>query len=215
MEGGSLIFITGGVRSGKSSFAERFATETAAKTNSRLNYIATGVPFDKEMEKRIDKHRQDRSKGPIQWITREQPVNIRELASSFNNQDVILLDCVTTLVNNELFSLGENVTEDEAATIYKRIFSGIAAIRKNCRQLVLVSNEVLQEPYSEDKLLFIYRKLLGSLHREIVRIADEAYLVEAGVPILMKTGQGQEPSMPKTAVDEREIRCGRDRSQGK
>src|SRR5690554_6184956 len=110
MEGSSLIFITGGVRSGKSSFAERFATETAAKTKGRLNYIATGVPFDEEMEKRIDKHRQDRSKGPIPWITREQPVNIGELASLFNNQDVILLDCVTTLVNNELFSLGENLT---------------------------------------------------------------------------------------------------------
>jgi adenylylsulfate kinase-like enzyme len=45
MSRGKLIFITGGARSGKSSFAEKIA----AKTSKEVAYIATGQPLDKEM----------------------------------------------------------------------------------------------------------------------------------------------------------------------
>ncbi len=186
MESPSLIFITGGVRSGKSSFAERLAVETAAGTGGDLHYIATGVSFDEEMKIRIRRHREDRQKSGIRWRTWEQPENIGALASFFTKKDIILLDCITTLVNNELFFMGGRLDEPLVEGIYGRVVSGVEAIREKGRLLIAVSNEVLFEPYSDDELLFVYRKLLGKIHQKMVRIADEAYLVEAGVPLLMK-----------------------------
>lgn len=186
MERASMILITGGVRSGKSSFAEKYAIEAAAETNGVLNYIATGVPSDEEMKMRIGKHRLEREESGLFWKTWESSTHIGVLAPSFHKKDILLLDCLTTLLNNELFSLQGEWTEEAIIDIYERILSGISAIRENCNMLILVSNEVLNETYSDDEFLLIYRRLLGNLHRKIVSMADKAYLVEAGVPILMK-----------------------------
>lgn len=186
MEGASVIFITGGVRSGKSSFAEKYAIEAAANTNGVLNYIATGAPSDEEMKIRIRKHQRERAESGLSWKTWERSTGIGVLAPSFCDKDILLLDCLTTLLNNELFSFRGEWTEAVTNDIYERILSAISAIRKNCRMLIVVSNEVLNEPYSDDQFLLVYRRLLGKLHRKIVSLADKAYLVEAGVPILMK-----------------------------
>ncbi len=100
----SLIFISGGVRSGKSSFAEKLALKIACEEGGGLHYIATGVPSDLEMKERIKKHQHDREAAKYRWITVEQSINIGAIADHFNNRDILLLDCVTTLLNNELFS---------------------------------------------------------------------------------------------------------------
>ncbi len=71
-----LIFITGGVRSGKSHFAEQAALqyyEAQACTAKRLPYLASGIALDREMEKRILRHQADRQAQPIQWLTVEAP----------------------------------------------------------------------------------------------------------------------------------------------
>ena len=74
MSRGKLIFITGGARSGKSSFAEKIAT----KTSKKVAYIATGQPLDEEMAFRIKKHREKRLNT---WETYEEPIKVRELVS--------------------------------------------------------------------------------------------------------------------------------------
>src|SRR4051794_671645 len=101
----SFIFITGGVRSGKSNFAEKMAVDLAMNTGGQLNYLATGVASDQEMRERIVKHQKDRMAGKSSWRTSEQSLHIGEIANMFGSQDIILLDCVTTLLNNELFSV--------------------------------------------------------------------------------------------------------------
>ena len=50
---GKIIYITGGARSGKSSFAEKLIKE---RYNSKI-YLATAIPFDDEMKDRIEKHK--------------------------------------------------------------------------------------------------------------------------------------------------------------
>jgi adenosylcobinamide kinase/adenosylcobinamide-phosphate guanylyltransferase len=64
---GRLILVTGGARSGKSSYAEQLV----ASTGEHIAYIATAKPLDAEMEDRIAKHRQQR---PDTWQTFEAPV---------------------------------------------------------------------------------------------------------------------------------------------
>lgn len=184
----SLIFITGGVRSGKSSFAERVARKLAAENNGQLYYLATGVPFDAEMKKRIDKHQHDREMNSDHWKTIEQPVQIGTIAGQLDDQDILLLDCVTTLLTNELF-LSEGTLDDaRLKTVGQQIVSGIRQIRQHARTIIVVSNEVLSEPIPKDEFTLMYEKTLGKIHRKLVKEADQAFLVEAGIPVLMKGG---------------------------
>jgi adenosylcobinamide kinase/adenosylcobinamide-phosphate guanylyltransferase len=182
----SLIFITGGVRSGKSSFAERAAVEIAEANGGRLYYIATGVPFDSEMKDRIKRHQQDRGNGTHHWITVEQPISIGELAPHVQDKDILLLDCVTTLLNNELYAVGHQWDQLFLDLVYEKIIDGIMLLKRQAGTLIVVSNEVLNEPIMGSTLVLIYKRLLGHLHQRLIKESDQAYLVEAGIPVAMK-----------------------------
>lgn len=181
-----MIFITGGVRSGKSSFAERLAIEKAIEINGQLHYIATGAASDEEMKGRIARHQRERAASGRMWKTWEQPVGIKVLAPSFRKGDIVLLDCVTTLLNNELFSIQGKWSDDFLEGLFKRIIAGIEGIGESCQELILVSNEVLYEPLKENEIVVRYSRILGNLHQALVRKADTAILVESGIPIFMK-----------------------------
>lgn len=189
MEASSLIFITGGVRSGKSSYAEKTAIKRALKVEGTLNYIATGVRSDHEMEERIARHQKEREESPYAWKTWEKSTDIGSLAPFFHEKDVLLLDCLTTLLNNEFFSLHGDLDEAFLEEVFHRILSGIKAIKSSCNQLIIVSNEVLFEPFSHNEMVLNYYRMIGKLHQRLVELANQAYLVEAGVPILMKEGK--------------------------
>lgn len=184
----SIIFITGGVRSGKSHFAEKIATEFSRSfSGSQLHYIAAMQPSDSEMEQRISRHQEGRHQSECHWNTWEQPVSIGKLASFFKQDDIVLLDCLTTWLNNELFYV-EDKWQDEQfqAALFEQMCQGISAISQKVKALIIVSNEVLYEPIGDNELVFIYRRLLGKLHQSIVTNAHQAFLVEAGIPVLMK-----------------------------
>lgn len=70
--------------------------------------------------------------------------------------------------------------------IKKSIIEGLLSIQKNCHTLIVVSNEILNEPIHTSDLVLVYAKLLGRLNQQVVARAMEAYLVEAGIPICMK-----------------------------
>lgn len=182
----SLIFVTGGVRSGKSSFAEKKGVEIAKKNGGQLTYFATGVPSDQEMLERIKKHQLDRERGIDDWKTIERSTKIGELADEFSCEDIILLDCITTLLNNELFSSEQEWDESFIEMVKDRILNGILKISHRAKTLIVVSNEVFHEPLMGSDLVFTYGKLLGQIHQSLVTNAEQVYLVEAGIPILMK-----------------------------
>lgn len=185
METQALIFITGGVRSGKSTFAEQLAIQMAMDTGGTLHYIATGVPSDSEMRKRIEKHQRERAESPIKWKTWEQSQHIDVLGAEFHHSDILLLDCLTTLLNNELFS-SEDTGDEFQDNVMNRILTGVEQLRKNASVLILVSNEVLHDCIRDSELVLDYSRLIGKMHQQIVRKADQAYLIESGIPVLMK-----------------------------
>lgn len=188
METEGLIFITGGARSGKSAFAEKYAQKLSGASGSNLHYIATAKATDEEMTERIKRHQNDRAESKIPWITWEAPIDIYKLAPKFTSQDVVLLDCLTILLTNELFS---DTKEGELGTIkdgiYSRILEGLCLIRREVHTLVIVSNEVLFTPLNDSPVVEVYAELIGRLHQELVHQSTEAYLVEMGVPIQMKS----------------------------
>lgn len=182
----SLVFITGGVRSGKSSYAERKAIQIVEDQGGQLHYIATGEISDEEMKNRIAIHRRERSHSNYNWRTWEQPLNLKGISSFFKKEDVILVDCLTTLLNNELFS--QHVDWEDERDLVKikgRVLEGIFEISKNAKTLIVVSNEVVFEPI-HSSLVYTYGKLLGELHQVLVEHSNQAYLVEVGIPILKK-----------------------------
>ncbi|WP_061840943.1 bifunctional adenosylcobinamide kinase/adenosylcobinamide-phosphate guanylyltransferase [Tetragenococcus halophilus] len=182
METGKVIFITGGVRSGKSAFAEQLAINHAEKTSSNLHYIACGIPSDKEMQERIRRHQYDRAQSSFSWMTWEQPIHLSHIAKQFTKQDMILLDCVTTLLNNYLFQ--KDIKNKNVAL--KLMREDITTLCNYAGIVIIVSNEVLQDIPYENKLTLNYQELLGNTHQEIVNIADSAILVESGIPLVKK-----------------------------
>jgi adenosylcobinamide kinase/adenosylcobinamide-phosphate guanylyltransferase len=115
---GSLILVTGGARSGKSTYAERLAAQLAEPRGGRVTYIATSETHDEEMEQRVSAHQASR---PVSWTTVECPLEVPAAvraaaagteaegagaAGSPGVPPVVLLDCVTLWVTNLLFSGG-------------------------------------------------------------------------------------------------------------
>ncbi|WP_312094759.1 bifunctional adenosylcobinamide kinase/adenosylcobinamide-phosphate guanylyltransferase [Niallia sp.] len=179
----SIIFVTGGVRSGKSSFAERLAIEYARKASAELHYIATAVNTDAEMQARIARHQRIRKTQKVKWNSHEQSVDIGELARVFSKKDVILLDCLTVLVNNELF-----LKEQQHEMIEIKLKKDLVKLSRSCQVLILVSNEVTYEP-STDPFVQKYCRILNRLHYFLVQHATDAYLVENGIVQRKKGGE--------------------------
>ncbi len=183
-----LIFITGGARSGKSTFAEQLAENTK---KPKLHYIATSIEADEEMSERIERHQTRRNESRANWITWEIEQNIGHLHKQIEQNSVILLDCLTTLVNNELFQVNEReeyqpLSANERKTLFASIMNALHQLQEN-RTLIIVSNEIFDDalPF-KDETTMAYVELLGKLHQQIVNRADEAYLCENGIPIQMK-----------------------------
>ena len=190
-----LIFVIGGARSGKSSYAE----ELARQLGERVLYVATAQAGDAEMEARIATHRRARLAS---WRTLEAASNVGHAirdALSIDSADGVLLDCVTLLVSNVLLgdvSLSEDEYEgvDERAAaqrVERELDDLVSAYQDGTVSWVVVSNEVgwgLVPPYPVGR---IYRDLLGRANRRLAAEADCVYLMVAGLPVDIKTISGQ------------------------
>lgn len=180
---GTIIFITGGARSGKSSYAEQLAM----KLSGRLRYIATARRSDAEMVKRIKRHEKMRHTYEERWETIESPL-LEDLAcETFSAGDVVLFDCLTVFMANELYHSRRQVTTLRAEKeLQDRIHKAFLTIAKQVKTLLVVSNELFYELQQENNIVAQYERTLGQLHERIVHDASIALLIEAGEPIIMK-----------------------------
>lgn len=151
-----------------------------------MHYLACGRVSDVEMGERILRHQKDRESCPIAWKTSEYATDITRIGADINQDSIILLDCLTTLLDNELFGPGVPLEKEFLQSVFSKIITGINEIRKRSSCLIVVSNELVQEPIFQNDFLHIYGKTLGLLHQTIVGQANEAYLVESGIPLRKK-----------------------------
>ncbi|MCM3636438.1 bifunctional adenosylcobinamide kinase/adenosylcobinamide-phosphate guanylyltransferase [Sporosarcina luteola] len=186
--GGKLTFISGGVRSGKSAYAEKLLVEGAATAEGRLVYIASGRAVDEEMRQRIEQHQLDRA--DVCWTTIEQSVDLEEVLPFIQPNDFVLWDCLTTWLANELYMEQNNTycihikgcMEKKTARLYETV----AAIREKASHFIIVSNEVLDEPASTYDETRKYCEWIGQLHQHIVKLADDAIEMDCGLPLYWK-----------------------------
>ena len=195
-----FTLITGGARSGKSTFAERLA----AQAKRPVIYIATAQIWDGEMAIRVKKHQEQR---PSSWRLIEEPLNIQETLTQLKDEDgVILLDCVTLWLTNMLLAAEQSdhmhqsePSESQNSTyIYKHIEPEILAkVQEVARlaqeikpQVIFVTNEVGQGIVPENPLARVYRDLAGRSNQILARSAEQVYMVIAGLPLeLKKSGE--------------------------
>ena len=166
-----ITFVTGGARSGKSSFA----LSSASGIQGRRAYIATAQALDVEMKDRIGKHKQERSSA---WDTFEEPQAISKLVREIGGKyDVILLDCLTLWLSNLMM---------DNADIPAALDSFIAAVKECTAELFIVSNEVGMGIVPDNEMARMFRDHAGTMNRSAAEAADRVYLLCSGIPVRIK-----------------------------
>jgi len=166
-----IVFITGGARSGKSSFALK---ETSG-IPGRKAYIATAEALDEEMRHRIEDHRKQRGKA---WDTFEEPLMIAECINNIGDgYGAVVLDCLTLWLSNIMHATLDIGAEIEGL---------IAALLSHHISIFIVSNEVGMGIVPENEMAREFRDMAGTLNQRVAVVADEVYLVVAGIPLKIK-----------------------------
>lgn len=212
-----LTLVLGGIRSGKSAFAEQLA----AATGPRVLYVATAEPSDAEMEQRIRRHR---ARRPASWGLLEAPHNLVDgvlsssdrsssdrsssVGSSSNLWDAILVDSISGWLSNLLIEKlpagGEPAAEHPSGDLTKSIEAEAGAAvasllawqRRTSTALILVSDEVglgLVSAYPAGRL---YQDLLGMTNQALAAAADCVYFIAAGIPLALKGALPPAPASP-------------------
>ncbi len=174
-----IIFITGGARSGKSSFAIR----EASLIPGRKVFIATAQATDDEMVERIERHQRDRD--PV-WETLEEPLQVSKAIEEMSERyDVLILDCLTIWLSNVMWSGADIDLEIENLIRSLERFSGSSS-----SQLFIVSNEVGMGIVPANEMARKFRDLAGILNQKIAKVSSEVYWTVAGIPVRIK-GEGE------------------------
>lgn len=177
----SITLLLGGARSGKSSYAQKFAEDSGKS----VTFLATAQAFDEEMSERIRKHQAER---PASWETLEVPLGIASQTKQIKSE-VVVLDCITLLVSNLMmqFVQEDRVEEEPYMKAVQSEMDGLlSAIHASNQQWIIVSNEVglgLVPPYQMGR---VYRDAIGGANQRLAREADAVLFMVAGIPMVVK-----------------------------
>jgi len=175
----NVTLVLGGVRSGKSRYAQ-----TLASRYRRVTFLATARPSDREMRERIEMHRRDR---PASWKTVEAAFDLpKTIKAESREADLLLVDCLTLFVANAMTGHPRKPSSVLLAT--EQVCQ---AIRSSKASVIVVSNEVGSGIVPVYRSGRIYRDLLGQMNQEIAKIADKVVLMIAGIPLTVKRQRSQ------------------------
>lgn len=174
-----LTLVVGGAASGKSAYAEGLVL---ASPYPRRIYIATMEPMDKECLRRIEKHR--RMRAEKQFETMECYTDLASV--TVPPDSAVLLECMGNLCANELYS--PRGSGDRAA---EEILRGAERLRRQCGDLVVVSNEVFTGGGRFEEGTMEYLRQLAEVNRALAALADNVCEVACGIPVYYK---GREPA---------------------
>ncbi|MFG1767582.1 bifunctional adenosylcobinamide kinase/adenosylcobinamide-phosphate guanylyltransferase [Micromonospora parva] len=191
VDGWNTVLVLGGIRSGKSEFAESLVSNAPV-----VRYVATapeGDPEDTEWATRLAAHR---ARRPGSWTTEETTEDPRRLAdvlaSAETNETVLVDDLggwVTVLLDPD------HQPADDVATIAElaEAISGCAA------RVVLVSPEVGLSLVPTTPLGRAFTDALGAANRAVADACDAVVLVVAGQPVWLKSvAAATQPAAPVT-----------------
>jgi len=166
-----IILITGGQRSGKSSYAQKLALSL---TDNPV-FLATSAVWDEEHRLRIERHKRDRGN---EWTNVEE---LKDLQKVNVNHRIVVIDCVT-LWSTNFFHESNGDVEYSLAAITERF----DAFTKQEAVFIFVTNELGLGGTSENDLQRRFTDLLGWVNQYIASQSDEVVLMVSGIPIKIK-----------------------------
>lgn len=179
-----VTVITGGTRSGKSSFGEGLLKE-----KDKVLYIATAIITDEEMRERVAIHKSRRNE---KWQTFEGYKDLHEIIRD-SQCECIMLECVTTMITNLMFDKYtdfDSLSKEEIRILEEEITEQFKELIYTCRQadkeILIITNEVGFGLISEYKLGRIFTDIAGRINQLLGRLCDEAYLLVLGLPLKLK-----------------------------
>ena len=166
-----IILVTGGQRSGKSSYAQKLALSLAANPV----YLATSAVWDEEYRLRIERHKRDRG---AEWINVEE---LKDLQKVDVQNRVVVIDCVT-LWSTNFFTESNGDVEYSLAAVTERF----GVFTKQDATFIFVTNELGLGGTSENDLQRRFTDLLGWVNQYIASQSDEVVLMVSGIPMKIK-----------------------------
>ncbi len=151
--------------------------------------MATAEAGDEDMRQRIKEHQRSR---PSSWSTLEVTTRVGdEIIKRGSGAQVVIVDCITLLVNNVLNRFTDQIGEQiDDSLVEKEVTSEIGELIECINRLdasfIIVTNEVGMDLVPANKIGRLYRDLLGKANQLLAEQADEVYLMVAGLPILIK-----------------------------
>jgi adenosylcobinamide kinase/adenosylcobinamide-phosphate guanylyltransferase len=172
---GTIRLITGGSRSGKSTYALKLALPYPRKF-----FVATCEALDNEMAARIEAHRRTR---PPEFQTVEEPVEIVDAIEKLEGKaDVVIVDCLTLWISNLMLS-----GDRDDQSILRSADKAAASLKRAAFASIVVTDEVgagiVPTDHAESRR---FRDLLGWTNQKIAAVADDVVLMVAGYPVKVK-----------------------------
>lgn len=165
--------ILGGIRSGKSRFAENLA----ARSGLPVTYIATATAGDEEMRDRIAAHRARRDAG---WTVIEEP---RDLTARLREQAAagrcVIVDCLTLWLTNLLLAADKARYSDERDAL-------LDTLPRLTGEIILVSNETSMGIVPTGELTRRFGDEAGRLHQALAQCCERVAFMVAGLPMALK-----------------------------
>lgn len=177
-----IVLVTGGARSGKSEFAERYVLHYSPK----CDYIATAEILDEEMAERVRLHQARRDE---RWVNHEAPYAAEKVLANLGAETgAVLFDCLTVYMCNLLY--GKNAPEgdflERCQIVLAQIDGLLAAAKASGKLVVFVTNEVGGGIVPDNKMSREYQDLSGWVNQRVADAADEVYLCVCGQAVDMK-----------------------------
>ncbi len=166
-----IYYITGGERSGKSSYAQKLALSLSNKPK----YIATSRHWGNDHEKRIDRHIADRNDC---WISIEEE---KKIASTIDNDDVAVIDCVTLWLTNYFVDTKNDI--ETCLMLAKEEFNKLLIIKAT---IIIISNEIGMGVHAQTEVGRKFTELQGWINQHIAKQADKAIFMVSGLPLTLK-----------------------------
>ncbi|WNH13175.1 bifunctional adenosylcobinamide kinase/adenosylcobinamide-phosphate guanylyltransferase [Thalassobellus suaedae] len=166
-----IYYITGGERSGKSSYAQNLALSIS----STPKYVATSRIWGDDHRKRIDRHIADRDE---RWTSIEEE---KVLASVIEPKDIVVIDCVTLWLTNFYVDTKNDI--EKCLELAKIEFNKLLDIDAT---IIIISNEIGMGVHAQTEVGRKFTELQGWVNQHIAKHADKATLMVSGIPLTLK-----------------------------
>lgn len=177
---GKIVFILGGVKSGKTLYA----ISRAIRHGGSITYLATAIAGDKEMKAKIEEHKKMRPKN---WETIEETLDLMGRVKKVTTKGIII-DCINFWLSNFLSSSSHQVVQGFSPASYIDTLCKYLKKRKNSKinTTFIISNEVGMSLVPVNKAGREFQELLGKVNQIIAKYSDKVYLMVAGIPLRVK-----------------------------